>query len=147
LPKIRTISKPNKVWRFDAILIVAALLLPCGVVSAQPRPSGDVTVTSDFFPNRSRTVELRARVFAEQVLDPTPGLLITLSGFAEGLLARRAGQPAPAHTSVRDAILRVVDASIDYKRPRFDLLAGVTRVAWGRLDELQPTDVINPLDV
>jgi hypothetical protein len=48
---------------------------------------------------------------------------------------------------VRDAILRVVDASIDYKRPRFDLLAGVTRVAWGRLDELQPTDVINPLDV
>jgi hypothetical protein len=135
------------VWRFDAILIAAALLLPCGVVSAQPRPSGDVSVTSDFFPNRSRTVELRARVFAEQVLEPTPRLLITLSGFAEGLPARRADQPAPAQTSVRDAILRVVDASIDYKRPRFDLLAGVTRVAWGRLDELQPTDVINPLDV
>ena len=27
------------------------------------------------------------------------------------------------------------------------LLAGVGRVVWGRLDEVQPTDVINPLDV
>jgi hypothetical protein len=134
------------VVRFGTILIAGALLLPCGIVSAQPPPSGDVTVTSDFFPNRNRTGELRARLFAEEVLNPTPRLLITLSGFAEGLLARRAGQPAPAHTSVRDAILRVMDASLDYKRPRFDLLAGVTRVAWGRLDELQPTDVINPLD-
>jgi hypothetical protein len=134
------------VVRFETILIAGALLLPCGSVSAQTAPSGDVTVTSDFFQNRSKTGELRARVFAEEVLDPTPRLLISLSGFAEGLLARRAGQPAPAHTSESDAILRVVDASIDYKRPRFDLLAGFTRVAWGRLDELQPTDVINPLD-
>ena len=25
--------------------------------------------------------------------------------------------------------------------------SGFTRVVWGRLDEIQPTDVINPLDV
>ena len=132
--------------RVETLLIAGALLLPCGFASAQTVPSGDVTVTSDFFPNRSKTAELRARVFAEEVLDPTPRLLITLSGFAEGLLARRAGLSGQEHTSVRDAIVRVVDASIGYKRPRFDLLAGFARVAWGRLDELQPTDVINPLD-
>jgi hypothetical protein len=30
---------------------------------------------------------------------------------------------------------------------RFDVAAGLGRVVWGRLDELQPTDVINPIDV
>jgi hypothetical protein len=30
---------------------------------------------------------------------------------------------------------------------RFDLYAGYGQVIWGRLDELQPTDVVNPLDV
>jgi hypothetical protein len=134
------------VVRVETLLIAGALLLPYANASAQTLPSGDVTVTSDVFPNRSKTAELRARVFAEEVLDPTPRLLITFSVFAEGLLARRAGLSGPAHTSVRDAIVRVVDATIGYKRPRFDLLAGFARVAWGRLDELQPTDVINPLD-
>lgn len=122
------------------------MLLWGAAVSAQTVPRGTVTVTSDFFPNRANTGELRARIFAEEVLDPTPRLLITLSGFAEGLLARRPALSAPAHTAVRDAIVRVVDANIDYKAPRFDLLAGFTRITWGRLDELQPTDVINPLD-
>jgi hypothetical protein len=30
---------------------------------------------------------------------------------------------------------------------RLDITAGFTRVVWGRLDELQPTDVVNPIDV
>jgi hypothetical protein len=126
--------------------LAATVLLSGASAAAQTAPSGNVTVTSDFFPNRANTSELRARVFAEEVLDPTPHLLITLSGFAEGLLARRPGPATPAHTTVRAAVARVVDANMDYKGPRFDLLAGFTRVTWGRLDELQPTDVINPLD-
>ena len=28
-----------------------------------------------------------------------------------------------------------------------DVRAGVGRISWGRLDEVQPSDVINPLDV
>jgi hypothetical protein len=40
----------------------------------------------------------------------------------------------------------VLDASVSWKLGRVDLLAGFTRVSWGRLDELQPTDVVNPLD-
>ena len=131
---------------FGRILCAATVLLSGASVSAQTAPRGAVTLTSDFFPNRADTGELRARIFAEEVLDPTPRLLITLSGFAEGLLARRPGPSTPAHTTVRDAIARVVDANIDFKGQRFDLLAGFTRITWGRLDELQPTDVINPLD-
>ncbi len=71
------------------LLISLALTLFAASAPAQTRPSGDVTITADYLPNRNRTSELRARVFAEQVLDPTPRLLFTLSGFAEGLLARR----------------------------------------------------------
>ena len=129
------------------IVVVAAALMPCSTVIAQAPPTGDVTVTSDLFPSRHNTAEVRARVFAEQVLDPTPKLLITMSGFAEGLLARRAIADEGAHRFVDAAILRVLEASVRYKAERFDILAGFTRISWGRLDELQPTDVINPLDV
>ena len=129
------------------VLLVLVFLCHGESVFSQTPPSGDVTVTSDLFPNRHNTAEFRARVFAEEVLDPTPKLLITLSGFAEGLLARRPVPPASTRETVSSGILRVVDASVDYKASRVDVLAGFTRIAWGRLDELQPTDVINPLDV
>lgn len=132
---------------FRRTFIPIILILLCAHSAfAQTPASGDVTVTSDFFPNRSNTAELRARVFAKEVLDPTPKLLITLSGFAEGLLARRPVAPAADLRSRTDGIFRVEDASVDYKGDGFDVLAGLTRVVWGRLDELQPTDVVNPLD-
>jgi hypothetical protein len=134
------------VLRFGTLVVVGALMTG-SVAIAQAPPSGDVTVTSDLFPSRGNTAEARARVFAEQVLDPTPKLLITMSGFAEGLLARQKIADEPGRRPTHDAILRVVDASVRYKAERFDFLAGFTRVSWGRLDELQPTDVINPLDV
>jgi hypothetical protein len=125
--------------------IALTLLLHAGTLLAQT-PRGDVTVMSDFLPNQNDTSELRARIAAEQVFDPSPTVLIKVSGFVEGLLARRPAGPTAAPASVRDAIVRVADASVDYKRARVDVLAGFTRIAWGRLDELQPTDVINPLD-
>jgi hypothetical protein len=115
--------------------------------AAQTRPSGDVTIAADYLPNRDRTAELRARVFAEQVLDPTPRTFFTLSGFAEGLLARRGVEQRPGRTDVSTAILRVQEASARFTEERFDLLAGFSHVVWGRLDEVQPTDVVNPLDV
>ena len=104
-------------------------------------------MTADYLPNRNRTVELRARVFAEEVFDPTPRWIFTLSGFAEGLLARRGVEQPPGHTDVATAIVRVQEASARFTTSRFDLLAGFSRVVWGRLDEVQPTDVVNPLDV
>ena len=133
----------HRVW------IAAALLLIAAIARGQT-PTGHVTMTADYLPNRSGTGEIRARVFAEEVLDPTPRLLLTLSGFAEGLLARRpAAAPfAPdARVNIRDAVVRVHEASVSYQTERFDVLTGFTRVVWGRLDELQPSDVINPIDV
>jgi hypothetical protein len=125
---------------------LSALLLALPSTASAQMPSGDVTVMSDFLPNRNDTAELRARLYAEEVLEPTSKLLITISGFADGLVGRRPVAPSFEAGSRRDAIFRVQDASVDYTSARFDLLAGYTRVVWGRLDELQPTDVINPLD-
>jgi hypothetical protein len=109
---------------------------------AQGRPAGEVSLVLDYLPNREDTVEWRSRIFVEEKFEPAPSLRIVLSGFAEGLLAHR-----PPAGRVTDAILRVQDANIELTRGKLDVLAGFARVVWGKLDELQPTDVINPLDV
>jgi hypothetical protein len=131
--------------RFVTALVAACFLVHAGNAAAQS-PSGDLTIQPDLFPTRDSTAEIRARLFVEQVLDPTPKLLFIFSGFAEGLVARRAPVDDRHDRSVQDAVVRVVDANVTFKARHVDLLAGVARVSWGRLDELQPTDVINPLD-
>ena len=133
--------------------VAAAILLCAGAhaASAQPRPTGHASVFADYFPNRQDTAEVRARLFAEEKLELSPAIRVTASGFVEGLLARRPvtalpfGEPETE--TVRDVLFRVQDANVELTSRRFDLLAGFARMAWGRLDEIQPTDVINPLDV
>ncbi len=107
--------------------------------AAQAPPTGYVSVFLDRLPNRDST-ELRARGFAEAKADAGSHVRLTASGFAEGLLADRAGR-------VTDAIVEPQELSVAFHARRFDLSAGLDRVVWGRLDEIQPTDVINPIDV
>lgn len=134
--------------RIGTIALATAAWLVAVNAAAQAPVSGDVSVFADVFPNRGNTVESRARVFAEEVLNPTPKVVIRLSGFAEGLLARRpAATPDMDPGAVTDAIVRVQEASIDLKGERASLFMGFGRVVWGRLDEIQPTDVVNALDV
>jgi predicted RND superfamily exporter protein len=129
--------------------LAAMMILVCAVAaaSAQPRPTGHVSVFADYAPNRADTVEARVRVFAEEQVEVSPQLRIVGSGFAEGLLARRPVNGVDERSPVRDAVIRVQDAYLDWTAARLDLRAGFARVAWGRLDEIQPTDVINPIDV
>jgi hypothetical protein len=133
--------------RLAPAVIAASLMLQVAApATAQTRPSGDVTAQPDVFPSRDNTAEIRGRFFVEDVIAPAPKLVFTMSGFAEGLFARRAMAGNADNRTVHDGILRVVDANVDVKTKHVDLLAGFARVSWGRLDELQPTDVINPLD-
>jgi hypothetical protein len=108
-------------------------------VWAQSAPTGYVSVFVDHLPNREAT-ELRARVFGEQTVDAGPRLRLIASGFVESLIADRNG-------TVRDAVAEPQELTATFRSKRLDLTAGLGRVVWGRLDELQPTDVINPLDV
>jgi hypothetical protein len=134
------------------VLIPLVLCLAAAEARAQPVPTGHISLLADFFPNRHRTAELRARLFAEEKLEPSSRFRLTLSGFVEGLLARRKLPSTVPGVSVdhdvrRDAVARVHDANVEWRSARADLLAGFARIAWGKLDELQPSDVINPLDV
>jgi hypothetical protein len=115
---------------------------------ARQWPSGSVSVLFDYLPERDHTAELRSRLYAEKQFELPPHLRIMLSGFAEGLFARREAPP-PAGTSGRraaDAILELDDAYVVFTTRRLDILVGHATTVWGRLDELQPTDVVNPLD-
>jgi hypothetical protein len=119
---------------------VAAIAWALGVGSAgaQTRPTGNVSLFADHFPERDAS-ELRARVFAEDTFEPGAAVHIRLAGFAEGLFADRGMR-------VTAAVAEPQDASVEWRLARADVTAGFTRVAWGRLDEVQPTDVVNPLD-
>jgi len=128
------------------MVAVAACLALVTAEAAAQTPSGDLTIQPDVFPSRDNTAEIRARLFVEQVLDPTPRLLFIFSGSAESLVAHRVTVDNSDDRSVADVAFQVVDANVTFKTRHIDLLAGFARVSWGRLDELQPTDVINPLD-
>jgi predicted RND superfamily exporter protein len=130
-----------------AALGVFAMTAFAATASAQALPTGYVSTFVDYFPNQSDTTELRARAFVEEKLQPSPRLTITASGFLEGLVARRAPDPVSGERTVSAAIVRVHDASIVAAGEAADVLVGFSRVVWGRLDELQPTDVVSPLDV
>jgi hypothetical protein len=118
---------------------VFVLACDTGSAVAQPAPTGHVSVFLDRLPNRDAT-ELRARVFVEQKVDAGRRVRLTASGFAEGLLADRKGK-------VTDAVFEPQELTIAFRSKRLDMSAGLGRVVWGRLDELQPTDVVNPIEV
>jgi hypothetical protein len=112
-----------------------------GISWAQPSLDGYASLFLDHLPNvEPSALELRARVFAEATLRPSEAIELTASGYADGLAADR-GQ------SVYDAILRAHELLADFSFARADVRLGLGRIVWGRLDELQPSDVVNPLDV
>lgn len=89
--------------------------------------------------------ELRPRVSVSGTMELSPSARIHLEGVAEALVARRriAGGPS-GRVNAFDADAR--EAWIEVGGARADLRAGYGRLAWGRLDEVQPSDVINPID-
>ena len=109
--------------RLVMVAVAACLILVTTEAVAQT-PSGDLTIQPDLFPSRDNTAEIRARLFVEQVLDPTPRLLFIFSGSAEGLVAHRVTAGNSDDRSVADVAFQVVDANVTFKTRHIDLLAG-----------------------
>ncbi|MDQ3172044.1 MAG: hypothetical protein M3Q55_18105 [Acidobacteriota bacterium] len=131
---------------------LAAIVLTATAASAQSTTwTGSVSALVDHLPNlplpgrvvpdATRAVtELRLRLMLDTQIDPRRWLRLRLAGVADGLVADRSGGGRDAHADALEAWIEVAGA-------RADLRVGVGRLAWGRLDEVQPTDVINPIDV
>jgi predicted RND superfamily exporter protein len=120
-----------------------------GHAQSLSRPAGHLSLMTAEAPSRD-TLDLRARAFVEERADLSSHLRVTASAFAEGLIRRHPGPPAAesdASAVATDAIFKVHDAFLESTGGRLDLRVGLGRVVWGRLDEVQPTDVVNPLDV
>jgi hypothetical protein len=140
-------------------LLLSLLLMPLIVASAsaQQQPDfvdGHVSISTDYLPTVGDTLELRARLFVERQVDAGPNVRFSFSGWAEGLIADRADSFRPELTiggsrsrTVRDAVAWPHEAYVDLRAGSIDLRAGLSNVVWGRLDELPPSDVINPLDI
>lgn len=103
--------------------------------------TGSVSALVDRLPNApAPATELRLRAIVDAAIDPRPWLRVRLAGVADGLVSNRDDAP-------RDAVADAREAWVELAGARGDFRAGVGRLAWGRLDEIQPTDVINPIDV
>lgn len=89
---------------------------------------------------KEHATELRPRVTVNGTIDLSASSRIHVEGAAEALIARRNSN------AVRDAVVDAKEAWIEFGGARADIRAGYGRVAWGRLDEVQPSDVINPID-
>ncbi len=137
-------------WRFPAFRIPALAALATGVALACWAPAaraqtsvthrGGVSAMFDVLPNADAT-ELRLRL--EETIDVAIGEAWTV----------KAGSWIDALDSSRlerrteDFVYQPGEIFVRYRRPRFDVTAGFQRIVWGTLDEIQPTDVVNPIDV
>jgi hypothetical protein len=104
--------------------------------------TGSLSAIIDALPNVPQSdvvAELRLRAIVDAQMEAKPWLRFRFAGVADRL-AERGG-------SARDTAVDALEAWVEASGARADMRAGVGRLAWGRLDEVQPTDVINPIDV
>ena len=90
-------------------------------------------------PTASPVTEFRPRASLDLTARLSDAVRVKLEGFGEALVADRSG-------TVTDAAIRVREAWMEVAGDKGDLRFGYGRLVWGRLDEVQPSDVINPLD-
>ena len=83
--------------------------------------------------------ELRLWAAVRLADQPTDWLRWSSDVRFDGLVADRRGR-------VNDFRVEARDAWVELRRGALDVRAGFGRLPWGRLDEVQPTDLINPLD-
>lgn len=103
----------------------------------------DALPDPDASPGRQTVTEGRVRLFAERRDEIGEHLRLVLSGHVDGLIART----APGTSSRHAAIVRPLDLYAELAWARAEVRVGASRIVWGRLDEFQPTDVVNPIDL
>jgi hypothetical protein len=132
----------SSVWLVAALMAQAA---PSQAPVAGPPASAPVSVHGELstlvagYPNQDGTRELRTRASINATADHASWLRLRFDGLAEGLLGN-------GDARGNDAILAVRDAWVELRLKNAEVRAGYGRLVWGRLDEIMPSDVINPID-
>jgi hypothetical protein len=124
-------------WLF-ALILVGSPQSQSASAEKRFEIAGHASMLADVLPERD-VAEIRPQAGIELTFRPSSVVRLKFDGFAEGLVADRSGR-------VTDAAVRAREAWIELAGGKGDLRAGFGRVIWGRLDEIQPSDVINPLD-
>jgi hypothetical protein len=125
-------------------LVLEGAQVPVAAVpkSAAESPVVETEVTAalvaDVLPNQD-VVELRPRVTFALTTERSRSLTIHVDGVLEAWAGERRDRTGGVRAEVRDAW-------IERGWRLADLRAGYGRIAWGRLDEIAPTDVVNPID-
>jgi hypothetical protein len=129
-------------WLTALLVLAQAAAASTADQSAAPAPGaslrGEVSVLADALPGKD-AVEIRPEARIEADLRVSRVLRLHLDLAAAALVADRDGAESGLNGRPNDAWVELAWA-------RGDLRAGYGRIVWGRLDEIQPSDVINPID-
>ena len=118
---------------------------------AAAQVNGSVSTLFDVLPDpserdgRQTTSEARARLVIDARREVGEHWRFNLAAHVDGLIADR--ETAGASGTTTAATAGPLDVYAEYVSSRFEVRAGASRLAWGRLDEFQPTDVVNPIDL
>lgn len=122
-------------------LLLLSLLL-VGPPQERDEPLVDVRASATLMADalvRKSVGELRPQLAGAVTVAPARWFTARLDGAVEGLVSGR-------DVDVTAYALRARDGWVEFRGGRGDVRAGYGRLVWGRLDELSPSDVVNPLD-
>jgi hypothetical protein len=142
-------------------LVAVVFAAACGVAprpaDAQSSIQGFAAVMTAVLPDlsdaegRQAVGEVRTRIFADARQSFGEHVQLRAAGFIDGLIGTcwPSAQPGCGGRDGRGraAVARPTDLYLEWRGAHADVRAGASRVVWGRLDEFQPGDVVNPLDL
>lgn len=132
-------------WLAAVLLAQSTAAAPAAAQPATISLHGELATMVTGYPKQQGSGELRARATIDLTADPRPWLRLQFEGIAEALHAERT-VGSDATRRVNDAVASVRDAWAEVRLNDVEIRAGYGRIVWGRLDEVMPSDVINPID-
>ncbi len=125
--------------RISLLYLTAASILLFRVSAAQVIIHGEGEEGVIYYTEKD-LLEDRGRIQLGLTAEPADWMTLRVSGYGEYLL--RSGDPDGTDTN-----FRFHDTYLELRGRFLDFQAGYSTIVWGVLDEIQPNDVINPLDV
>lgn len=121
----------------SAAIVAAVWLMSQAPASPTVTIDGYIGLLADVLP-RKDAGEFRPGILFD-ISSEIRGVKLQAEAAVEGLIARRGETVTHAAARARDIWAEVAVGHVEVR-------AGYGRVIWGRLDEIQPSDVINPID-